>query len=248
MSEWAAGASVEQGAAEGLSKEDFIQLLQQRAAMYGFLGRLYRSEIDEEFLQQMHDNLYPVDNGDEDLDQGYLYIATYLSNLWSESLKELSVDFSNCFFGHGVDAYTAAYPYESVYTSSKRLTMQGAHDEVLKIFRKNGIEKKKEWKEGVDHISIELEFEQLLCTRAIEALQSDDGKGVLKQLQTSQDFLKEHLVSWTPMMTADLKRVANTKMYQGLAFLTDGFLRTDKEFMDSLMDELPAALGIENTR
>lgn len=49
-------------------------------------------------------------------------------------------------------------------------------------------------------------------------------------LTTQQNFLEDHLLSWVPMMTADMKRFAKTDLYQGLAYLTDGFLNTDKAF------------------
>ena len=44
------------------------------------------------------------------------------------------------FIGHGIDAYSAAYPFESVYTSPKRLMMQEARDEVLAVYRSEGLD------------------------------------------------------------------------------------------------------------
>ena len=37
------------------------------------------------------------------------------------------------------------------------------------------------------------------------------------------------------MMTRDLRKFATTKLYQGLAYLTDGFLRTDLQFLKNLL-------------
>ena len=124
---------------ENAPLQELITLLEQRIGTYGFLSRLYFKEVDKPFLDQMHDALYPVETGDPDMDTGYLYIATYLSNLWSESVHELSIEFSRCFFGDGIDAYSAAYPYESVYTSERRLMMEKARSEVFKIYLDNDI-------------------------------------------------------------------------------------------------------------
>ena len=241
-----AGADIEAVVAASLAYEDadidenapvqeLIALLEQRMGTYGFLARLYYQEVDQAFLDEMHGGLYPVETGDPDTDTGYLYIATFLSNLWTESLHDLSIDFSRSFFGDGVDSYSAAYPYESVYTSEKRLMMERARSEVYAIYLANGIKKTEAWKEGEDHIALEMEFERIICSRCIEALEGGDEEEAYRLLRLQYDFLRNHLTNWVPMMTRDLRRFANTKFYQGLAYLTDGFLRTDLQFLKNLL-------------
>ena len=219
------------------STAELIEVLRQRSATYLLLARLYRSEIDQPLLDELHGMLYPADTGDKSLDTGYLSIATFLSNLWTGSVNELKVDFARCFLGNGVDGYSAAYPYESVYTSPKRLMMQDARDEVLAVYRAYGIKKTDDWKEGEDHISLEFEFEQIMCDRAIDALMANDEQKATELLSAQLGFLRDHLASWAPMLTADMKRRAQTKMYLGLAHLTDGFLSTDLQFMEDLLSE-----------
>lgn len=219
------------------SDKILVDLLEQRSATYGLLARLYREEIDQDLLDKLHETLFPVATGDEDVDRGYLLIATYLSNLWSESVHELTVDFSRCFFGNGIDAYSAAYPCESVYSSPKRLMMQDARDEVLAIYRSEGLEKDASWRNDEDHIAVELEFMQIMCERAAEALESGDEDAAMNAFKTQRNFLDDHLYAWAGMMTADLKKFARTDLYQGLAYLTDGFLKTDHEFLADLLDE-----------
>lgn len=222
---------------EDASTAGLVEVLRQRSATYALLARLYRAEIDQPLLDELHGMLYPADTGDESLDTGYLCIATFLSNLWTGSVNELKVDFARCFLGNGVDGYSAAYPYESVYTSPKRLMMQDARDEVLAVYRAYGIKKTDDWKEGEDHLSLELEFERIMCDRAIEALMADDEDKASELLAAQLGFLRDHLAPWVPMLTADMKRRAQTKMYLGLAHLTDGFLRTDLQFMEDLLAE-----------
>lgn len=219
------------------SVDTLIGLLEARSATYALLARLYRKEIDQELLDEMHGMLYPTATGDDNVDEGYLLIATFLSNLWTDSLTELSIDYVQCFIGHGIDAFSAAYPFESVYTSEKRLLMQDARDEVLAVYRAYGMDKAENWKEGEDHIALELEFEQVLCDRAIEALRTRDEDTAFDLLTTQRNFLADHLCAWVPMMTADLKKFARTKMYQGLAYLTEGFLDTDYIFLKDLLAE-----------
>ena len=216
--------------------DELIGLLEQRSATYAFLARLFRKEIDRELLDEMHAMLYPRATGDENVDKGNLYIATFLSNLWADSLEELAQDFTRTFTAFGTEAYSAAFPYESVYTSEKRLLMQASRDEVLAVYRAYGIDKG-DWTEAEDHIALELEFMQILSDRAAAALREGDEDGAFNLLVAQRNFVEDHLVSWVPMMTADMHKYARTKMYQGLAYLVEGFLDTDYAFLKDLLVE-----------
>ena len=138
--------------------DELARLNTQRAATYGMLARLYRNEIDDAFLTELRSMRYPINTGNDNTDEGYRLMAHFLSNVWANTLDDLSVDYSRTFIGHGVDGYSAAYPYESVYTSPKRLMMQDARDEVLAIYRSYGLDKQESWKEGEDHVALEMEF------------------------------------------------------------------------------------------
>ena len=51
----------------------------------------------------------------------------YLKTAWDDSvLQARHHDFVRTFISHGVNAYSAAYPYESVYTSERHLMVQEA--------------------------------------------------------------------------------------------------------------------------
>ncbi|MCD8317008.1 MAG: molecular chaperone TorD family protein [Eggerthellaceae bacterium] len=215
--------------------DELIQITQQRASTYALLARLYWVEVDEDFLNELKGMRFPVSTGNKDVDEGYKRIADFMSNLWENTLTDLAVDYVRVFIGHGIDAYSAAYPYESVYTSEKRLLMQDARDEVLMIYRSQGLQKTESWNEGEDHIALELEFEQVLCNRAVEALQADDEDKAHDIFTTQLNFLEDHLLNWVGMMTRDIKKFAKTELYDGLAYLTDGFLRVDHEFLQDLL-------------
>jgi TorA maturation chaperone TorD len=217
--------------------QELIRITERRGATYAFLSRLFRVEIDQALLDEMRTLRFPINTGSKKIDDGHRLIATYLGGVWDNSLTELAVDYARVFLGHGVDAYSAAYPFESVYTSEKRLLMQEARDEVLAIYREAGLTKQSSWKEGEDHISLEMEYVQILCQRVVDALKQGDEEGAHALLVSQRGFLLEHLAAWTPMMTADMKRFAKTDLYQGLAWLTEGFLETDVEFLEDLLAE-----------
>ena len=106
-----------------MTAEDLAALCESRSETYSFLARLFREEVDEALLAQLNDTDYPVSSGNGLMDEGYYQIAKYLSNAWVDPLMKLSVDYTRAFLGSGIDTYSAAYPFESVYTSEKRLLM-----------------------------------------------------------------------------------------------------------------------------
>lgn len=222
-------------AEEPLTLGELADLNDRRAAQYALLARLYRAEVDQALWNELGGMRFPARSGSEPVDEGYRLIAGYLGAPHGDAITELAVDYVRTFIGTRTDAYGAAYPYESVYTSEKRLKMQAARDEVLAIYRANNVAKQESWHEGEDHVALELEFMQVLADRTAEALRAGDEERAAALLRTQRGFLGEHLASWTPMMTADMRRFARTAFYKGLASLTDGALVSDAAVLAELV-------------
>jgi TorA maturation chaperone TorD len=225
---------------EALSAEDKAELLavlEGRTATYGMLARFYRDQIDQEFFDALCGMRYAVKTENDEVNTGNRMIHGYLSNAWERTMEELAVDFTRVFLGAGIDAYSAAYPFESVHTSGRRLLMQDARGEVVAIYRAYGVDKSDSWKVGEDHVSMELEFMMILSERSTEAVRADDMDEATNLLKAQYNFLMEHLISWTPMLFAEMRKFAKTDMYKGLSYLTQGILQTDKELLEDLLEE-----------
>ena len=220
-----------------------IDVLAGRAATYALLARFFRSEADEEFLGALRASRFPAHTGVPAADRGYRLIVSYLSHAPADGLTELAIDYTRTFIGAGNDGFSAAYPFESVYTSPKRLMMQDARDEVLTLYRAAGLEKLETWKEGEDHLAFELEFMEILVERSREALEAGDEERAIALLLQQRNFLADHLASWVPVMTLDVRKFANTDLYRGLAALTDGLLAIDGAFLaDAVADDADDAV------
>lgn len=215
--------------------EQFSLVCKQRSKTYGWISRLYRKEVDEELLTQMHDMHYRVATGNAKVDEAHRLIATYLSGIWSNTLTELAADYMRVFFGHGYDGHAAAYPFESVYSSERRLLMQDARDEVLALYRAAGLEKQESWKEGEDHMALELEYMQILAQRTADAIDEGDEPKAVKLVKSQKSFLEDHLGSWAPLLSEQMMHFALTDFYKGLAYLTEGFIETDYELLKDLI-------------
>ncbi len=212
-----------------------IDVLEGRRATYQLITRFFRTEVDEAFLAALRETRFPAHTGEASMDRGHHLVVSYLSHADADVLSDLARDFSGTFIGSGNDAYSAAYPFESVYTNPKRLTMSDARDEVLMLYRAAGLEKLESEKESEDHLSFELEFMTILIDRTIEALQKDDEELAVSYLLQQRNFLEDHLLRWYPMMADDIAKFAKTAFYRGVGLITLGFLESDGEFLDDLL-------------
>ena len=163
----------------------------------------------------------------------------YLKTAWEDSITELAIDYVRTFIGHGVNGYSAAYPFESVYTSERRLLMQEARAEVLATLRENNL-KRGSWNEGEDHIALELEFMQRLSLRCADALAACDEDEAIHQLSVQHAFMKDHLMNWIPMFVMDMLKFSKTGFYKGLGTLLWGYVEFDEGIVSELLEGVQA--------
>ena len=65
-------------------REMLIKLSEQRMATYHLLARLFRTEIDEELLEELKAMRFPVSTGNAKVDEGLSQDSSYLSNTWEQ--------------------------------------------------------------------------------------------------------------------------------------------------------------------
>ena len=223
--------------AEGRELVDFMT---RRARTYGLLARIFRVEVDGKFLEELRHLKFPTSTGNEHVDYGYRTMYNYLKGTWEDTLLDLARDYARTFIGHGNNGRSAAYPFESVHTSEKRLLMQDARDEVLAIYRANLLKKGEEWNDCEDHIALELEFMQVMSERTAKALKEGKEDEAVEMLKTQRAFVGQHLANWVPMFVSDMKYFSQTDLYIGAGELLLGFVQTEVEALDDLLDGVDA--------
>ena len=223
--------------AEGRELVDFMA---RRARTYGLLARIFRVEVDGKFLEELRHLRFPTSTGNEHVDYGYRTMYNYLKGTWEDTLLDLARDYARTFIGHGNNGRSAAYPFESVHTSEKRLLMQDARDEVLAIYRANLLKKGEEWNDCEDHIALELEFMQVMSERTAKALKEGKEDEAVEMLKTQRAFVGQHLANWVPMFVSDIKYFSQTDLYIGAGELLLGFVQTEVEALDDLLDGVDA--------
>ena len=215
--------------------KQLIKVMRRRMSTYSLMARMFRVEADQELLDQLRDMQFPAAAENELVSKGYELIVEYMTSIWENTLTELAVDYVRVFIGYGMNSSSAAFPYESVYTSEHHLLMQDSRDEVLALYRAAGLEKDSSWPESEDHIALELEYIAILTRRAIEALEVGDEDAAYQQMVCQWNFLQDHLTNWAPSMAVDMRKFAHTDFYRGLSYLTEGFLTDDQEFLGGLL-------------
>lgn len=220
-----------------MSNHELIAACESRADLYTMLARAFRVEVDEDFLAELKAARYPQNTGNDQVDEGYRRLHGFLAGTTESTLNTLAVDYARAFLGSGALDAEAAYPFESVYTSPKGLVMQDSRDEVLAVYRSEGVDKNVRWKEPEDHLAPELEFMAILCQRTAEALQKGDESRAVALLETQRAFLNDHLLIWTPRFCELVPRYARTEFYKAFAQLLLAFLREDQALLDELLDD-----------
>jgi putative dimethyl sulfoxide reductase chaperone len=106
-----------------------------------------------------------------------------------------------------------APPWESVYTSPKRILMGETYDGVVDFYQGAGVALG-DPNVLADHVSAELNFAAVLLGRA------STGVAASGPLETVQRFVDQHLANWIPRFTADLESAAEADLYRALARAT----------------------------
>lgn len=223
---------------ETVGDADLVDLFTSRAAMYGLLAGLFRKELDLGQIDELKRMKFPTGTGNETVDQGFRDLYDYLKSAWEGSVTELAVDYSRTFIGSGTTGYSAAYLYESVYTSDRRLLAREARGEVLQFYRNNGLVKD-QWNDMEDHLALELEFMQILSGRTAKAFEEGDEDAALNDIRCQHDFVRNHLNNWLPMMAGDALKFADTAFYRGAARIALGYCEEDEKLLAELLEGAP---------
>lgn len=105
-------------------------------------------------------------------------------------------------------------PWESVYTSPKKLMMQDAAGQIRELYEQAGLKINTD-DVMPDHIGAELNFLTVLLQRTHSETNSKDT-----HMNMTEKLLNDHLLKWTPNFTTDMENAAETPFYKELARAT----------------------------
>lgn len=211
---------------------DITKELDYRLGMYAFLARVFRIEIDQEFLDQLNE-IYVTGHGERQLSgEGEEILAKFLSRHHDNLIVDLAVDYVKIFIGARQKA--GALPYESFYTSKEHLIMQEARDQVVMFYRAEGLDRSDQYSEPEDHIAFELEFMAYLCQKSKDYLTSNQFLDAWLGLGKQKTFVETHLLNWAPDFLKDVSQSADTDFYKAIAKISSDFLMKEIQSIEHL--------------
>lgn len=117
----------------------------------------------------------------------------------------------------GLGSRRASHPWESAYTSCKKLLMQPETLEVRGAYRAWGYLPKMYMRVPDDHLSLECAFLAELAQRTIQAAEEGEGDGLSRLVAAQWAFLQNHLLRWLGEYAADLHEDAPDSLYDRAA-------------------------------
>ncbi|MDR0499651.1 MAG: molecular chaperone TorD family protein [Coriobacteriales bacterium] len=233
----------------------FRDVLEERQLAYSFLATAFRQEVTSEFLTILRDGQsdgYRNEHQGGHCDEHQVDVAdnkqvleglnSTLSGTMAEFVDslhalddnainkvrtDLAAEYSRLFLA--MSAHPVP-PYESVYTSEKRLLMQEAWKEVVSEYNSIGFKKHASFSLPDDHIALELEFMSVLIAKSIISLDANDIQALVKLLQRQHTFFFSHLNNWVLTFCNDLQKTTTSLFYRGLAELTKEMICSELDF------------------
>ena len=232
--------------AEGqLTLNDVVKINEARLKLYLFLSRAFSREVDRDFLQSILDiqpalEYFAAHFEVDEIRHGSCLLKDFAFKVKHSTdgkiISDLASAYAKLFLGVGSKI---VYLCESAYANNKEhLLYRQPYFEVVKEYQALGFEKRVDFREPEDHISVETDFMVNLCQLTISSLKEADIKTALKYLNHQKDFLEGLLVRWVPLLSRSLMKASNSEFYTAIAYLLLGFIKIDVKLVDLLIDEV----------
>lgn len=221
---------------------DFKKYNELRANIYKLLSFPYYKEPDTQYILDVKNMLNIFENiasinSNPEMAEGVEFLKKYFKKNDDEArVDELACAYARLFLvasmQSGIKGVSAN---ESVYTSSAKLVMQEARDEVMEIyFSQNLANNREAFHEMEDHISAELYFMAQMAMKTVSAIDDDDDELIAGHIKTQRDFLDKHLAIWVDRLADDIVEITPSEFYKGVAKLTQGFVHIDSKILEAL--------------
>jgi TorA maturation chaperone TorD len=220
------------------TQSELLELMWNRARLYSFFSRMFSREVDLELLSALKKKCHSVPEDEEGSTPGLRELRRFFQRaaLSNRILEELAADFAGLFLGI---SRSPVYPCESVYRSSNGLVMGESRFQVMQYLESEGLEKRKQYGEPEDHISILFDFMTWLCRRLSEELTRRDTKSAMRTLSIQNEFFHTHILSWVgEFLNAVIEWPAHHEFYSAIGHMAHQFLLGE----ETIFPQLRAAL------
>jgi TorA maturation chaperone TorD len=217
---------------------------QFREMFYLFLSRSFSREVDKTFLQSLFEISNSLQESFKDfeessLNRGRELLKSFCSEIRGADeevvLGDLARHYAFLFLGVGPENVSLC---ESAYRSARGLLFQDVYFDILERYREVGLGKREDFSESEDHLSLELAYMAHLSHRSISSVEEGRKEEMERYHQYQKSFLKDHLLQWIPQFARGLSEISPSTFYKALAYLLEGYIKIDYDFMDSSLPEV----------
>jgi TorA maturation chaperone TorD len=232
---------------ERSSKKDLIKVHQFREMFYLFLSRSFSREVDKAFLQSVFEISTSLQDSFRDVEESSLsrgreLLKSFCGDIQGADeevvLGDLARHYAFLFLGVGSENVALC---ESAYRNERGLLFQSAYFDILEKYREVGLGKRDDFSEPEDHLSLELAYMAHLSRRSISSIETGKEEEVEKYHQYQRNFLRDHLLPWISQFTRGLSEISPSTFYKALAYLLEGYIKIDFDFLDSLLPGIAAS-------
>jgi len=234
--------------------KDLIKAHQFREMFYLFLSRSFSKEVDRTFLQSLSEVSNSMQASFGDVEESHLsHGMELLKDFCSEIRRadeetiigDLARHYAFLFLGVGSENVALC---ESAYRNEGGLLFQSAYFDILEKYREVGLSKREDFSEPEDHLSLELAYLAHLSRQTISSIETGNEARAKKYCQYQLNFVKDHLLSWVPQFAKSLSEISPSNFYKALAYLLEGYIKIDFEFLDSLLPAVAAKKAVSRRK
>ncbi len=186
------------------------------AGLWGLLSELYTYPLSREKLTL----LSGLVSEDKSLGRALAVLRNALADVtdWDRLAEDLNVEYTRLFEGPG---NIPAPPYASFYLNGG-LLMGPETVAVRSTYLEWNVAPVQLGRIPDDHIALELAFMSHLCKEARAALISGDDTRSQSLLDAQRRFLRDHLLTWLPRLSAAVASAEPHRFLAELAKATEG--------------------------
>jgi DMSO reductase family type II enzyme chaperone len=210
----------EQGEIVPIARSNIYRFL---ALGFGYPDASFRARLSA-LLPRIEASLNLV--GDRD---GLTAAIAMGSVLDTQTTDHLQASYLECF-GHTISKECP--PYETEYGQAHIFEKSQSLADIAGFYRAFGVDLAPDLNDRLDHISVELEFMQLLCAKEAYALAHGHSTEKLALCRDAQSaFLGQHLGCWALGFAGRLRHKAGPSLHGLAAELLQAFLRGEGQRM-----------------
>ncbi len=214
-------------------RELVMSAAENRSKLYWFMGTLFLTKPDEDFIVRLSDELSSVADDILKIEIEALRRSLETRHV-SELVEQLEHEFTRLFCGVHKN-YGPPPPYESVYRESN--IMGDSTRAVIELYSEAGFGEIDKSAGPQDHLGVELKFIALLCQRESQQRDAGEAAEALNTLKMEKTFLDDHLLRWMPDFQGAVAQYAPHPFYEALVSLIGRVLVLDNEYITGLLSQ-----------